>query len=124
MHYVTDLVFTFFTDTPVHFLDELSIPFYIIWYFFASSVYLAIVIQHLPDVYFDLRGDEANSPRNGLGLSDIYDDTRYEDGKAVKKKRYHIQRKWHARDFVEFQDFSVLGGGVGGGWGEEYSWKE
>lgn len=39
------------------------------------------------------------------------------DGKAVKKKRYHIQRKWHARDFVEFQDFSVLGRGVGGGGG-------
>ena len=31
-------------------------------------------------MYSDFRGDEANSPRNELGLSDIYDDTRYDDG--------------------------------------------
>lgn len=52
--------------------------------FLASSVYWAILTQHLPDVYSDFRGDDANSPRNELGLRDndyrdIYDDNRYED---------------------------------------------
>lgn len=66
---------------------------------FLRRVYTKLIVtQPLLDIYYDFRGDEANSLRNALDLRDndyrdIYDNTRFEDV-LQSRREARINCRW------------------------------